>query len=190
MILWKDRLRAAGIHLGLSLVVAALAAALVFAIWYPYPYREISGGRELFLILVSVDVVIGPLITLAVFDRAKPVRELRRDLTVVALLQVAALAYGLMTMALARPVHMVYEIDRFRIVHAVEVPETLLPSAPSGIDAMPWTGPTLLAARPFRSEDERFQVTVGALQGVHIGALGSRVSGTSTACTMRNRSIS
>lgn len=45
---WADRFKASGIHLGLSLVMASLAALLVFGIWYPYPYREISGGRELF----------------------------------------------------------------------------------------------------------------------------------------------
>ena len=77
---WAERLKAAGIHLGLSLVVALLAAGLVFGLWYPMPFREISGGRELFLLIVAVDVVIGPVITLAVFDRRKRWRELRRDL--------------------------------------------------------------------------------------------------------------
>ena len=66
---WSDRLKASGIHLILSLIIAALAALLVFGIWYPYPYREISGGRELFLLVVSVVVILGPLITLAVFNR-------------------------------------------------------------------------------------------------------------------------
>ena len=81
---WRSRLRAAAIHLALSVAVAGLAGLLVFALWYPYPYREISGGRELFLLVVAVDIVIGPLITFAVFNRAKPVAELRRDLAVVA----------------------------------------------------------------------------------------------------------
>ncbi len=63
---WKDRLRASAIHFSLSLVVAALSAVLVFGLWYPYPYREISGGRELFLLVVTVDVILGPLITLAI----------------------------------------------------------------------------------------------------------------------------
>ena len=58
---WRQRLRAATIHLSVTLVVAALAAWLVFGLWYPYPYREISGGRELFLLVVAVDVVLGPL---------------------------------------------------------------------------------------------------------------------------------
>ena len=48
---WKDRFQASGIHLGISLVIALLAAALVFGLWHPYPYREISGERELFLIV-------------------------------------------------------------------------------------------------------------------------------------------
>ena len=81
-----SRLKASGIHLGISLTVALLAALLVFGLWYPYPYREMSGGRELFLIVVAVDVILGPLITLAVFNRAKPSRELKRDLVMVALM--------------------------------------------------------------------------------------------------------
>ncbi|PZP99313.1 MAG: pilus assembly protein [Variovorax paradoxus] len=166
----RARLRAAGIHLGISFCVAALAAALVFGLWYPYPYREIAGGRELFLLLVGVDVVLGPLLTLAVFNRAKPWTELRRDLAVIALLQVAALGYGLWTVASARPVHLVFEIDRFRVVHAVDVPPQLLGRAPAGVDALPWTGPTLLAVRPFRSEQEKMDVTLVALQGVALSA--------------------
>ena len=129
MINWKERLGAAGIHLGISLAIAALAALLVFGLWYPYPYREISGGRELFLLVVSVDVILGPLITLAVFNRAKPWMELRRDLAVVALIQLAALGYGLWTVSVARPVHLVFEIDRFRVVHAIDVDEAQLGQA-------------------------------------------------------------
>ena len=86
----KDRLGASGIHLGISLCVAVFAAALVFGLWYPYPYGEISGGRELFFLVVAVDVIMGPLITLAIFNRAKPRRELLIDFTVVGLLQLAS----------------------------------------------------------------------------------------------------
>ncbi|WP_309246762.1 hypothetical protein [Ramlibacter montanisoli] len=133
---WRARARAAGIHLALSAVVAVLAGLLVFALWYPYPYREISGGRELFLLVVAVDVVLGPLLTFAVFNRAKP--ELRRDLAVIVALQLAGLAYGLWTVQLARPVHMVFEYDRFRVVHRVDIPAELEPLAPAGLEVAPW----------------------------------------------------
>lgn len=167
---WKDRLRASGIHLGLSLGLAALAALLVFAVWYPYPYREISGGRKLFLIVVAVDVILGPLITLTVFNRAKPRAELRRDLAVVGLIQLAALAYGLWTVAVARPVHLVFEYDRFRVVHAVDVPLELMNRLPPEVDAFPLRGPTLLAVRPFRDGNEQTGATLAALGGWQLSA--------------------
>lgn len=170
MINWKDRSRASGIHLCISLVVAGLAAVLVFALWYPYPYRAISGGKELFTLVVAVDVILGPLITFAIFNRAKPWAELRRDLATVGMLQVAGLAYGLWTVSVARPVHLVWEVDRFRVVHAVDIPEELLERVPPALAALPWTGPTLIAARPFRSTRESQDATIAALGGVHIGA--------------------
>ena len=167
---WGDRLKASALHLGLSLCIAALAALLVFAIWYPNPYRGISGGRELFLLLVAVDVILGPLITLAVFNRKKPRGELRRDLMVVGLIQLAALGYGLWTVAVARPVHMVFEYNHFRVVHAIDVPPELLSQTPAGVEALPLTGPTLLGLRPFKDGKERMDATMAALQGLTLSS--------------------
>jgi hypothetical protein len=166
----KSRLLAASVHLGVSAVIAALAAGLVFAIWYPYPYREISGGRELFMIAVAVDVVMGPLLTLAVFNVKKPVKTLRLDLAVIGLFQLAALAYGLWTVLVVRPVHLVFEIDRFRVVHAIEVPKEELPWAPAGLGTLPLTGPTLLSVREFNDPKERSDATLAALAGLPVGA--------------------
>lgn len=167
---WRDRLKAFAIHLVLSLIIALLAALLVFGVWYPYPYREISGGRELFLLVVSVDVILGPMITLVVFNRSKPWRELQRDLIVVVLMQLAALGYGLWTVSVARPVHLVFEIDRFRAVHAIDVAPELLAKAPPGVDPLPLSGPTLLAVRPFKDNKEEADATLAAVQGAQLGA--------------------
>lgn len=162
----KDRLRASGIHLGISLALAGLVAALVFGLWYPYPYREISGGRDLFLLLVAVDVVMGPLITLTIFNRAKPRRELMLDLSVVGLLQLAALGYGLWTVFAARPVHLVFEYHRVAVVSAADIdPATLAQAAPA-LRAFPLTGPTLLSLRPFKDGNEEYESTVAAMSGV------------------------
>lgn len=165
-----NRFAASGIHLGISLVVALLAALLVFGLWYPYPYREISGGRELFLIMVTVDVTLGPLITLAVFNRAKPWLELRRDLVIVVFIQFAALGYGFWTVFAARPVHLVFEYDRFRVVNAVDIPVELLHLAPRGLVALPLTNPTLLSLRPFRDGNEKMEATMAALEGLPLSA--------------------
>lgn len=165
---WRARGQAAGIHLCISLAIAALAAVLVFALWYPYPYREISSGRELFLLVVTVDVILGPLITLAIFNRAKPRAELKRDLAVIGFIQLAALLYGLWTVFVARPVHLVFEYNRFRVVHALDVPEAL--EAKMGAHSYPLGRPTVLALRPFANADEEYNLTMAALGGTSLSA--------------------
>ena len=166
---WRDRFRAFGIHFLISLCLAAIAALLVFFVWYPFPYREVSGGRELFLILVSVDVILGPLLTFSIFDRRKSRRALAFDFSVIGLAQLAALSYGLWTVFVARPVHMVFEYDRFRVVHAIEVPENLLTKTPAEIVALPITGPTMLSIRVAKG-NEIVDVTLAELNGTPASA--------------------
>lgn len=167
---YRMRLRASGIHLGISLCIAALAATLVFGLWYPYPYREISGGRELFSLLVAVDVIMGPLITLVIFNRAKPRRELLVDFAVVGLLQLAALTYGLWTVFMARPVHLVFEYSRMSVIHAIDVDASLLVKAPPGLQHLPITGPTTIALRPFKDSAEQMEATMAAFNGIPLAA--------------------
>jgi hypothetical protein len=163
----RARAKAAGIHLLISLLIAALAASLVFLLWYPWPFRIVSGGEELFLLIISVDVILGPLLTFAVFNRAKPRSELKRDLTVVVLLQMAALAYGLYTVYLARPVVVAYETDRLRVVTHVQVQHEQLPAARPEFRELSLTGPRLVGTRNSKS-DELIKSVDESLQGIDV----------------------
>jgi hypothetical protein len=140
------RLKAAGIHLLASALIAALAAALVFLVWYPSPYSTLAGGTSLFLLIVSVDVIIGPALTAVAASPGKGRAELTRDLAVIVVLQLAAFGYGLYTMALARPVALAFEIDRFRVVTAADIEPASLAEAPPGLQTLSWTGPRQIAA--------------------------------------------
>lgn len=163
-----SRLRAAGVHLGLSAAVAGLAALLVFGLWYPTPYREISGGRELFFIIVAVDVVLGPLITFAVFDRRKLRHALMRDLAVVGILQLAGLGYGLHTVFTVRPVVVALEVDRLRVVRAIDLVDADLNKAPPEWRDLPWKGVHLLATRA-PAEGEKLEAIDFGLAGIDLG---------------------
>jgi hypothetical protein len=172
--LYKNRLIpaliASGVHLLSSLVVALVAAALVFFVWYPYPYRELSGGKELFLIVVAVDVVCGPLLTMVLFNNSKPRSELFKDLTLVVLIQLAALIYGMYTMALARPVYLVEEVDRFKVVSVADIsPDQLKPESNS-LHKLPWFGPQVIGTREPRDSDEKLKSLEMSLQGLEPSA--------------------
>lgn len=165
----RRRARAAGIHLMLSAAVAGLAAVLVFGLWYPGAYRHFAGGRDLFLLVTSVDVIIGPLLTFAVFNVAKPRTELRRDLAIVGVLQLAALVYGLHTVYQARPIAMVFEVDRFQLVTASNISLEDLPTAAPAYRTLPVTGPQLLGARQPREGREHNDALFKSVDGVDVG---------------------
>ncbi|MBK8336149.1 MAG: pilus assembly protein [Sterolibacteriaceae bacterium] len=162
------RARAAGVHLLLSCMVAAVCAALVFLLWYPGFYRRLSGGQDLFLLVTTVDVIIGPLLTFAVFNRAKGRRHLRRDLAVIACLQFAALGYGLHTVYQVRPVALVFEKDRFRVISANDVYEPELGKGRAEYSSLPLAGPRTLGTRSLREGAERTEAIFLALKGYDV----------------------
>lgn len=131
----------------ISAAVALSAAALVFGVWYPGIYRLVAGGRDLFLLITAVDVVLGPLLTFAVFNLKKGWPHLRRDLAIIGLIQLAALIYGLYTVHGARPIATVFEVDRFRVLTAGKVYLPDLPKAPAQFRELPMMGPWILGTR-------------------------------------------
>lgn len=167
----RHRLLAALIHLGLSALVAALASVLVFFVWYPSPFAAIVGGTHLFLLLISVDVVMGPALTAVVASAGKPRRELRRDLCVIVALQVVAFGYGLHSMALARPVALAFEVSEFRVVTAAELEPTSLVAAPPGLRKLSWRGPKLLAAVKPTDPQELLRIVELGLAGIPLSAM-------------------
>ncbi len=140
------RFHAFGWHLLMSLCVASAFASWVFFVWYPQALAYASGVGEIFILLVGVDVVLGPVITLIIFNPLK--KELKRDLGVVVAVQLMALLYGMYTVFLARPVYLVFNSDRFDVVYASDIAEDDLVAA--GFESrwgLPMLGPDLVAAK-------------------------------------------
>ena len=75
MIVWRERFLAFAIHFLVTLVLAAIAAALIFLVWFPDPFQTMVGGTELFELVVVCDLALGPLISLVIYDSRKARRE-------------------------------------------------------------------------------------------------------------------
>ncbi len=99
----------------LQLVCSATLLALVFGLlkwaWYPGPLFALEGGWEGLRLVILVNLVLGPALTLLLFKPGK--RGLWFDMTVVVLLQLGALAYGVWALYDARPVLLVHADDHF-----------------------------------------------------------------------------
>jgi hypothetical protein len=157
------------VHLAASAALAALVAVVVFAVWFPGDYRRLSGGTELFMLVVAVDWALGPLITFVIFDRRKPLAELRRDVAIVVVLQLAALFYGLHMVSVSRPVALALEQDRFRVVAASGVYAKELPEALPEMRSLSLTGPRVVRSVVPLDGDKKFDSVNLGLAGYDVG---------------------
>lgn len=115
------RTRVAVFHLAISVMLAVAAALLILFGWYTLPYFWLVGGPLLLTLIIGVDVILGPLMTLIVCAPGKSRNELFLDLSLIGLLQVAALVYGLHASYSSRLVYAVYVGEAFHLVKANEL---------------------------------------------------------------------
>jgi hypothetical protein len=161
---FKSASIAMALHFAGSLLVAIVVGALVFGVWFPHPYRQLAGGTELFFLIMGVDIVCGPLLTLVLFNPAKPKRELLLDLSLVVVLQLAALAYGIWTVHQARHLYLVHEVDRFKVIALADVDTAELPKLPEALQPQLFKGPQTVGLRE-ASKEEREKVMFESVQG-------------------------
>ena len=139
------RWQASGLHLLISIAVAAAVLTLMLSLWYPGPLFEAMGGNDLLFIVVGVDVAVGPLITLVIFRSGK--RGLKFDLAVIGALQISALVYGMHAVYLGRPAFIVFVADQFQVASAAQLdPEELAKAKYPEFRQAPLGGPMLAFA--------------------------------------------
>lgn len=165
-----SRWKAASIHLSISVVVGFLVVALLFLVWYPQPYFDASGGQQLIIILLGVDLVLGPLLTLVLFKSGK--KGMLFDLCMIGIVQASALIYGLHAIALARPAFIVAAVDRFNVVAANDLdPSDLAKGTQPEYRSVSWTGPRLVAAHLPTDPEKSAAVMTSGLAGKDIERL-------------------
>jgi hypothetical protein len=162
-----SRWKAAGIHVLISAIAGLISATLIFGLWYPPPYSHAAGADQLVLLLLGVDVVLGPLLTLVVFRAGK--KGLRFDLTIIALAQACAFTYGMSVVVRARPAFIVGAVDRFALVSANELSaDDLAKAHQPEFRSLPWTGPRVIGAQPPTDIDARNALVFSAAAGKDI----------------------
>ncbi len=132
-----SKLRAFLIHLSISATIVGAVFAVIFFLWYPDPYFRVSGANDIVRVLIGVDLVLGPLLTLVLFKSGKP--RLLFDLSVIAIIQLSALIYGTSVIYQERPYFVVFAIDRFVVVPKKDVDLSKIRN--ETLKHKPWRGP-------------------------------------------------
>ena len=112
---------------------------IVFFVWYPAPLAIAVGVTHLFLMMLVIDVIVRPLLGLLVYKEGK--KTLKMDLSIIIVLQILALGYGVYSIEQGRPVWLAYNVDRFELVRKNEIIIDHTDKAPLQFRDAPWFKP-------------------------------------------------
>lgn len=111
-----NRYQAFAVHMAISLVIFFVLLVCITQYWYPGILFDTSNGWKAIALIVSIDLILGPMLTLIIFNPKKS--SLKFDLWVIAVVQIAALAYGTWTIHSSRPLAIAYINNNFNTFYA------------------------------------------------------------------------
>ena len=154
-------------HFAISCIIALAVMLLVFFVWYPSPLATAVGVTHIFLMLLAIDVIIGPVLGFIVYKEGK--KTLKMDLGVIVLLQLSALAYGVFNIAEGRPVWLAYNVDRFELVRNNDIFEEKIAQALPQYQHPSWGKPQYVAVEFAKDSETRNEDMFGeALGGISL----------------------
>jgi hypothetical protein len=117
----KFRFKAFGLHVTASTCLFLLALGTLYFGWYRWPGWYLTGATTIVLMMAGIDIVLGPLLTFIIANPNKPRRELARDISIIAVVQLAAMGYGITTLWNGRPLYYTYSVRFLEMVQASDL---------------------------------------------------------------------
>lgn len=113
-----SRWKAGAIHFSISLTIFLGLLAVILFLWYPGILFTVDGGWQGLRLVIGVDLIVGPLMTLIVFKSGKP--GLKFDLCCIAAFQAICMSAGMWIVYSERPIALVLAFDTIYSVDAEE----------------------------------------------------------------------
>src|SRR5262249_37848001 len=117
----RFRLKVFSLHLLGSACALTLVLGGLWLGWYRWPGWYLSSVLLVVGIVVLVDLVVGPTLTLIVSNPRKPRRTLARDIALIVTVQLAALVYGTVTLWSGRPLYYTFSVSSLDCVQASDI---------------------------------------------------------------------
>jgi hypothetical protein len=115
------RLKAFSLHLLASAAALTLILGSLYLGWYRWPGWYLANATQVVLVMICVDVVLGPTLTFIIANKNKSRRELSRDIGIIVVVQLCALIYGSVSLWSGRPLYYVFFGDALSIEQAYDI---------------------------------------------------------------------
>lgn len=159
-------------HLSISILIILLTTYIIFFIWYPSPLVEAVGVISILLIMVLIDVIIGPFLSWLVYKEGK--KNLKIDLIFIIIIQILAFIYGLYTITQGRPIWVVYSVDHFQLIRKNDIILQPNVKVQSEFKNIPNWGPQFSAIKLSSNKKERERDMFNAVFGLTLAKQPNR----------------
>jgi hypothetical protein len=164
----RFRFQAFGLHLSGSATALTLVLGALWLGWYRWPGWYLASALQVAGIVVMVDLVLGPTLTLIVANPLKRRAELTRDIAIIVAVQLIALVYGGTTLWRGRPLYYTFSVDRLELVQASDLkPDDMAVARDVNPSLAPWwySRPRWIWAPLPENAEEAQKILAGAVFG-------------------------
>lgn len=140
-------------HLIICTLIAVLVVGIIFLFWYPNPLASAIGATHIILMLLAIDVILGPFLGLLVYKEGK--KSLKFDLSIIIMIQISALCYGIYSVEQGRPAWLVYNVDRFELIRKNELVDNHIKDAQKQFQQVSWFKPQFVAVDFAKEKNQR-----------------------------------
>jgi hypothetical protein len=117
----RFRLKAFSLHFLSSATALTLILGSLYFGWYRWPGWHLAEVTTVVLVMVCVDVVLGPTLTFIVASKNKTRRVLTRDIGIIVVVQLCALTYGSVSLWNGRPLYYAFSENLLQLVQAYDI---------------------------------------------------------------------
>ena len=158
-------------HFIFSFILIGGLAFFVVSLWYPGIWAVELGGYKLVVMIVLLDLCIGPVCVGLSYKNHKSRREKTFDISVITLCQLAFFSWVAWTISISRPVFIVFDTDRFEMAVDQDIDRSKLPET-GAFSTIPFLSSARMAIVDLETtvpdENERIEVNNDAVFGVDI----------------------
>lgn len=113
-------------HLLFSIILLIFSLVYIFCFWYVSPLYLAQGVCSIYFIVLSTDIVIGPLLTLLLYKTNK--KKFIFDIVIIVILQISFFTYGLTIIEKGRVSWMVFVVDDIELVTPSAITNKKIPN--------------------------------------------------------------
>ncbi|MGL4675232.1 MAG: hypothetical protein ACRCXK_10260 [Wohlfahrtiimonas sp.] len=116
-------------HFIFSFALIGGLSFFIVSLWYPDVWAVEIGGYKLVLMMLLLDLGVGPLCVGLSYKAHKSRKANLFDISVITICQLAFFSWGAWTVSISRPVYIVFDTDRFEMVVDQDIDRTKLPES-------------------------------------------------------------